>query len=237
MRSLFLVRKTRSVWPTSRPHARSSARVVTIQHVWLFLREFEVHATFALCVKGERFRLRASPSSEENFWSVQTVLEGRIFFSFLGALLWFFFISLARKREKIRLFDIFFSLFQKKNLKRELFSSVESGFWRRRKLLWWVCSRARERESLHFRGIFSLSLFLLFIKVLTHLISSSLTLSQAATNCRRWCRRDHALQLRPGARRNHGSHGPKRRPERRGAKVCPTVRSGRQTSCLRREGR
>ena len=34
-----------------------------------------------------------------------------------------------------------------------------------------LCSR----ESLHFHGIFSLSLFLLFIKVLTHLICSSLT--------------------------------------------------------------
>jgi len=63
------------------------------------------------------------------------------------------------------------------------------------------------------------------------------SMQEAATNRRRRRRRDHALQLRPGQRRNHGPHAPKRRPERRGAKVCPTVRSGRKTGCLRREGR
>ena len=63
------------------------------------------------------------------------------------------------------------------------------------------------------------------------------SMQEAATNRRRRRRRDHALQLRPGQRRNHGPHAPKRRPERRGAKVCPTFRSGRKTGCLRREGR
>ena len=63
------------------------------------------------------------------------------------------------------------------------------------------------------------------------------SMQEAATNRRRRRRRDHALQLRPGAGWNHGPPAPKRRPERRGAKVCPTVRSGRKTGCLRREGR
>jgi hypothetical protein len=78
----------------------------------LFLREFEVHATFALFVKGERLFARRKkhflvPAKK------QGVGRGENFFSLFWcspSLGFFLSFCFGERGEKIRRFDIFFSL-------------------------------------------------------------------------------------------------------------------------------
>jgi len=171
------MRKTRSVWPTSRPHARSSARVVTMHHVWLFLREFEVRTTFALLfvIRGSVcLRAQHIIVGRETFFGPQPKRGGRNkrcwkkrenFFSLFwgGCFVFFYLFCLMKEGKDTPPRYLFLSGFALKWREREssFLLPLKVAFKKKEKKAvfeCWMCSRARARERVCiFTGFFSLS--------------------------------------------------------------------------------